>query len=240
MEISDEQKKAMEEQKAQCIFCKIVKGETPSKKVYEDDQILAILDINPATKGHLLVMPKEHYPIMPLIPEETFKHLFSKVKELDKAVQETLLCKETTIFIANGGAAGQQSMHFMLHIIPREGGDDLNMLDISGTEAPESERKEVAEKCAVLQPMLQKNLAMLGFIEGGAPQKMTKEQLLQIIEQNPQLKQVMIQNPDQFKQMIPTNPQIQQLFKDVDVDEIIKIVQSKSGKKGKIDLSDIE
>ena len=102
MEVSPEQQKAIDEQKSQCIFCKIIKGEIPSKKVYEDKEIIALLDINPAVKGHLLVMPKEHYPIMPLIPQETFKHLFAKVREIDGCVKEALLCKETTIFIANG------------------------------------------------------------------------------------------------------------------------------------------
>jgi galactose-1-phosphate uridylyltransferase len=65
------QEEMLEQQKANCIFCKIVKGEIPSKKVYEDDMMLAILDINPAVKGHILVLPKEHYPIMPLIRQRS-------------------------------------------------------------------------------------------------------------------------------------------------------------------------
>ena len=57
-----------EMQKQQCIFCKIIKGDIPGKKVFQDDFVEAILDINPAAKGHTLVMPKEHYPILPVIP----------------------------------------------------------------------------------------------------------------------------------------------------------------------------
>ncbi len=125
MQLSPEQQKAIDAQKAQCPFCKIVKAEIPSKKVYEDDQLLAILDINPAAKGHLLIMPKEHYPIMPLIPPPIFEHLFTRTKQLSAAMKEGMLLFGNTLFIANGYAAGQQSSHFMLHLIPRESPDDL-------------------------------------------------------------------------------------------------------------------
>jgi histidine triad (HIT) family protein len=234
MQISPEQQQAIDQQKAQCIFCQIASGKMPSKKVYEDDLLIGILDINPATKGHVLLMPKEHYPIMPIIPPDTFKHLFDKTKEVDGCVKEALLCKETTILIANGGAAGQQSTHFMLHIIPRESGDGLDMLDVAGKEAPEAEMKEVAEKVGqILQAMLAKNLPALGYgagagtggaVAGGQamPQKVTKEQLLQIIESNPQVKDIIINKPEQFKQMVPQHPQLSQLFQGVDIDEIIE------------------
>ncbi len=252
MELSPEQKKALEEQKEQCIFCKIIKGEIPTKKVYEDDKIIAILDIRPAAKGHVLVMPKEHYPIMPLIPPEDFKYLFSKVREIDGCVKDALLCKETTIFIANGQAAGQQSLHFMLHIIPREGNDGLDFLDIKGKETPEEEIKEVTNKCSVLEPMLQRNLTILGFTgknetqedktqqEGriGIP-KATKEQIMQIIEQNPQIKKIILQSPEQFKQIIPKHQQLKQLFAPFDLDEIIEEVKKRNKEKGKIDLKGI-
>ncbi len=252
MEISPEQQKMLEEQKKQCIFCQIISGKIPSKKVYEDDLVVGILDINPASKGHVLLMPKEHYPIMPLIPPETFKHLFDKVKAIDKCVKDSLLCKETTIFIANGGAAGQQSAHFMLHIIPRDKGDGLEMMDVKGKEAPENETKEVTEKAGgILNAMLQKNLPALGFTEGnasgsfrggpggaGQPQKVTKEQLLQIIDSNPQVKQLILNQTDQFKKMVPQHSQLQQLFSQFNLDEIIEEVKKKAKPRtpGKLSL----
>ena len=122
MQLSPEQQQALDEQKAQCIFCQIIDGKIPSKEVFSDDKIIGILDINPASKGHILMMPKEHYPIMPLIPPETFKQLFGKTKAVDECVKKAMLCNQTTVLVANGGAAGQQSAHFMLHIIPREKG----------------------------------------------------------------------------------------------------------------------
>lgn len=254
MELTLEQQQILEQQKAQCIFCQIIAGKIPSKKVYEDEFVVAILDINPASKGHVLIMPKEHYPIMPLIPPETFKHLVDKIKDVDGCVKEALLCKETTVFIANGAAAGQQSAHFMAHIIPRESGDGLEMLDVGEKETPESEVKEVVDKVgAVLNAMLQRNLPALGFTEQkasgpagpvgpetGIPQKVSKEQLLQIINSNPQVKQLILEKPEQFKQMVPQHPQLSQLFKDADIDEIIEEVKRTAKPKtpGKLSLDD--
>ncbi|MBW2967484.1 HIT domain-containing protein [Candidatus Woesearchaeota archaeon] len=269
MELTPEQKQQLEEQKKQCIFCQIIEGKIPSKKVYDDKLVVGILDINPATNGHVLFMPKEHYPIMPLIPPETFKHMFDKLKAVDKAVKDALLCKETTVFIANGGAAGQQSAHFMMHIIPREGSSDgLDMLDLRGKEAPEGEIQEVAQKAGPpLAAMLRRNLPMLGYIEGGAGSagaaggaqgmvpgagpvgapgaavggpipKVTKEQLIDILNSNPQVKQMILQNPDQFKQLVPQHPQLSQLFAEFDVDEIIEEIKkgAKPREPGKLNL----
>lgn len=259
MELSPEQQKTLEDQKKQCIFCQIIEGKVPTKKVYEDDLILGILDINPASKGHVLLMPKEHYPIMPLIPPETFKRMVDKIKSVDECVKDATLCKETTVFVANGAAAGQQSAHFMLHIIPREGGDGLEMLDVGHKDAPEKEVKEVIEKVGpMLNAMLQKNLPALGFAKQigsstkntetgptstsvqGMPQKISKQQLLQIINSNPQIKELIIQKPEQFKQMVPQHPQLNQLFADVDINTIIEEVKktAKPKKPGKLSLDE--
>ncbi|MBN1544751.1 HIT family protein [Candidatus Woesearchaeota archaeon] len=242
MQLSPEQQKAIEQQKAQCIFCQIIDGKIDSKKVYEDKLLIGILDINPASKGHVLLMPKEHYPIMPLIPPETFKQLIDKTKEVDGCVKEALLCKETTIFIANGAAAGQQSSHFMLHIIPRDGGDGLEMLDISGKEAPKEEIKEVSAKIGPhLNAVLARNLPALGFkAPAGTGQKLTKEQVLQLIDSNLQIKNIILENPEQFKQLVPKHPQLSQLFKDFDLDDILKQVRQKSKPKkpGKLSLDE--
>jgi histidine triad (HIT) family protein len=129
-----------------CIFCHIVKGRVASKKIYEDDKCLAILDINPANPGHILLMPKEHYSIMPLIPEDVIQHLFMISKQLSAALLR-MLNKDsqktspedigTNIFVANGAAAGQKAQHFMVHIIPRMQKDGVNL---------ELETKEINEK----------------------------------------------------------------------------------------------
>ncbi len=123
-----DQEKAFQEEKANCLFCKIVAGEIPSRKVYEDDNLIAIMDINPAVKGHVLVIPKEHYPILPVIPFPVMQAIFKKTLLIARKVKEAMLSQGVTVFIANGAVAGQRSPHFLFHIIPRESNDKLTFL----------------------------------------------------------------------------------------------------------------
>ena len=116
----------LEQQKQNCIFCKIISGAMQGKNVYDDNLMSGILDINPCTKGHTLIMPKEHYPIMPLLPPETFKHIFGKMPAIVGALKNAMLTTGLNILIANGGVAGQQSPHFLFHLLPREAGDNLD------------------------------------------------------------------------------------------------------------------
>lgn len=239
MELSPEQQAAIDAQKAQCPFCQIVNGKIPSKKVYEDDLLLGILDINPASKGHILLLPKEHYPIMPLIPPDTFKELFRKANALSKVCQKALLCSSTTMFIANGGAAGQQSSHFMMHVIPRDKGDGLECLEPPKNDLDDSGREEILMKVKpILNAMLNKNLAQLGYVKGqtGAVQKMTKEQLVQTLKTTQGLREYIEKDREGFKKVIPTHPQLSVLFEGFDVDEILDEVQGK--KKGTKNLKE--
>lgn len=123
MELSPEIKKQLSEQKKQCIFCKIISKETPGKMVYEDSKTEALLDIYPILKGHTIFMPKEHYPILPYLPDDDFKALMSTIPGLVKAVKSAMITTALNIFIANGGVAGQQAPHFLIHLLPRDPGD---------------------------------------------------------------------------------------------------------------------
>lgn len=123
MQLTPEVKAQLEEQKKQCVFCKIIKKEIESKIVFEDQKTLGVLDIYPAAKGHTLYMLKEHYPIMPYLPVEDFTHLFGLLPQLTKAVKGAMVAIALNIFIANGGAAGQQYPHFLIHLMPRDEGD---------------------------------------------------------------------------------------------------------------------
>ena len=137
-DITDEQRKALEEkikhmspeelrefQKQQCIFCQIIAGKVPAKKVYEDEKCIGVLDINPAAKGHVLIMPKEHYAIMPQIPDKEIGHLFLVSKYLSQAMLKVMKVPGTMVYVANGLAAGQKAQHFMVHLIPRTGNDGI-------------------------------------------------------------------------------------------------------------------
>ncbi len=141
-QLTEEQKKELQEklknmspeqllqlQKQQCIFCQIVAGKIPSKKIYEDQFCLAVLDINPAAKGHILILPKEHYAIMPQVPDETIAYVFAAARQISQVLLRGLKMSGTNVFIANGLAAGQKSQHFMLHLIPRKEGDKLFELE---------------------------------------------------------------------------------------------------------------
>ncbi len=123
MNLSPEIKAQLAEQKKQCLFCKIVSKETQGKVVYEDSKTEAILDIYPAVKGHVLFFQKEHYPILPYLPEEDFNALFGTLPALVKVIKGAIVTTALNVFIANGGAAGQQSPHFMMHLMPRDLGD---------------------------------------------------------------------------------------------------------------------
>ena len=134
-------------QKKQCIFCQIVSGKIQSKKIFEDDKVIAILDINPANPGHLLVLPKEHYTIMPQIPKEELGHLFIIIKYLSNALLKSFEAKGTNILVANGIAAGQKAQHFMAHVIPRKTEDSLNF-ELPQRKLSEQEVEIIREKLA--------------------------------------------------------------------------------------------
>lgn len=123
---SDDVEKKLQLMKENCIFCKIISGEFDAKKVFEDEYCVALLDIHPATKGHLLLMPKEHYLMMPMVPDQVLGHLGVISQYLQDLLKETFECQDVNVQIANGAAAGQQSQHFLFHIIPRYEGDEVD------------------------------------------------------------------------------------------------------------------
>lgn len=115
----------MEFQKKQCIFCQIVAGKIKTRKIYDDDKCIAVLDINPASLGHILLLPKEHYSVMPQLPQDELTHIFIVTKHLSNAILRALDARGTNIIVANGPAAGQKAQHFMIHIIPRRENDGI-------------------------------------------------------------------------------------------------------------------
>ncbi|MBQ1347549.1 MAG: HIT family protein [Erysipelotrichaceae bacterium] len=126
-----------------CIFCSIIKGDIPSKKVYEDEDTLAILDISQTTEGHTLVMPKKHYDNFLAMPTDEFGRLMEKTKEIAAKVIKNLDAKGCNILINTNEVAGQSVMHTHVHIIPRY--DENDTIRISFTEN-QSDLDEVLKK----------------------------------------------------------------------------------------------
>lgn len=102
-----------------CIFCKIVKGDIPSTRVYEDDDVLAFMDIGPIVKGHTLVIPKTHYDPITQAPDDVLAKVIAVVKKIADAQMKGLKADGINIHQSNGATAGQQVPHLHFHVIPR-------------------------------------------------------------------------------------------------------------------------
>ncbi len=208
---------AAEAQKANCIFCKIISGEVASHKVYEDDTILSILDIYPSIKGHTLIFPKKHIPILPLTPPDIFKHLFGNLKYFARAVRRGVPSEKINIYMANGGAAGQQNPHLLVHVVPRDSGDGLANFEIPEKDIPQADIKDVLKTnlARMMGGHLQKENKSLAPIP-----KPNKEQLAQMLEQNPYVKKLIIDDPEAFKSELEKNDQLKVLFQGIDVTKL--------------------
>src|SRR3989344_3470222 len=128
-----------------CLFCKIIAGEIPSTKVYEDDTVIAFLDIHPVNIGHTLVIPKTHHANLYETPDDALAHMIAVVKKLSIAVKGALSADGINIEMNNDPVAGQIIFHTHLHIIPRFSGDSLKHWP-SAREYNEGEADEVAQK----------------------------------------------------------------------------------------------
>lgn len=127
----------------------IASGKVPAKKVYEDEKFMAVLDINPARVGHILVLTKQHATIMPQLDEQTIAELGIVAKKLSHKILGSLDADGTSIFSANGAAAGQRAPHFILHVIPRKAGDGVT-LDLPEKQLDEKLMKETYDALAAV------------------------------------------------------------------------------------------
>lgn len=126
-----------------CIFCKIANGEIPSSTIYEDDYFRVILDLSPATKGHALILPKQHMANIFEMDEATAEKIFVLASRIAKAMKTALNCDGLNIVQNNGEVAGQTVFHFHMHIIPRYNNDGQSITWVPGTSEAE-EREAIA------------------------------------------------------------------------------------------------
>jgi len=150
--------------KQQCPFCLMTEGKIPTRKVFEDDKVLAVLDINPANEGHTILFPKNHFDSLQEIPESITQHLFSVANKISKALIEANLCDSTNILVNNGASAGQTSPHVLINIIPRKEKDKVSIgwdhqkisdnkmdsvLDLIKKKIPKDKPKEIKQSSYV-------------------------------------------------------------------------------------------
>jgi len=128
-----------------CIFCKIIKGEIPCNKIYEDENLIAFLDIAPANKGHCLVVPKEHHETILETPENIMDYCMKAVKKIAKAMSAALGAEGFNILINTKKVAGQLVPHMHMHIIPRFKDDGVS-LNWVPKKYKEKEAAEFADK----------------------------------------------------------------------------------------------
>lgn len=128
-----------------CIFCKIIAGEIPCFKIYEDENFLAILDRFPSAGGHALVIPKRHAADMFELNETESAGILPLAKLVAEKIRATLAIDGINIVQNNGRAAGQEIFHYHMHIVPRRAGDGLKFSS-PATDPPLDELAKLAEK----------------------------------------------------------------------------------------------
>lgn len=111
-----------------CIFCKLANGDIPTRAIYEDDQFKVILDNSPATKGHALILPKDHFANLYELPEETAADAMRLAKKMAIHMRDVLHCEGFNVVQNNGEMAGQSVFHFHMHLIPRYRDDAQRIL----------------------------------------------------------------------------------------------------------------
>lgn len=129
-----------------CIFCKLANGVFPTNSIYEDDDFNVILDASPATKGHALILPKEHYANIYEMDEELLGRAAKLAKKIITYEKEVLGCDGYNIVQNNGEVAGQTVFHFHMHLIPRYGKDEnKKIIEWDQNEFSEEEMKSICE-----------------------------------------------------------------------------------------------
>ncbi len=127
-----------------CLFCKIIAGEIPAQKVYEDEKVVVILDIKPVNPGHVLVLPKEHFIDIFDTPPEVISEMIKAAKKVARALKTALGAEGLNLTFNTGPAAGQAIFHTHMHVMPRFSDDGYELWH--GQDYAPGEMEKVAEK----------------------------------------------------------------------------------------------
>lgn len=126
-----------------CVFCKIIKGDIPSYTIYEDEIVKVILDINPVSNGHMLIIPKTHYVNLMDIDDSVLSHIMNTSKDLYKKYKDKLNMDGLTITQNND--YGQEVKHYHLHLIPRYENDNIEFIKPTNLDSVEDVYKKMSE-----------------------------------------------------------------------------------------------
>lgn len=241
-------------QRQNCIFCKIIKGDVPGQTVLSTEHTHAVHDIRPSKDGHVLVMPKEHVPILPLLPPEQFKALFSDMKRVIQGVKEAKKTDKVSVFIANGPAAGQQASHFLLHVMSRDQGDVLEQhLNLPLSSQFKKYQQDMVPALKKNLPLMMKNhfqrIGGTPFSEkplqspsSELPESSTEklavddsqqDKIAQFFEMYPQARSLLEQDVEQFKELLQkVQPEVKELFNGIDLQILSQKFQHLSSEEG--------
>ncbi|NOY79689.1 MAG: HIT family protein [Kiritimatiellaeota bacterium] len=131
---------------ANCVFCKIVAGEIPADKLYEDNCVLAFLDIAPINKGHTLVVPREHFFGITAVPAEIQARMMQVGARLGAALLRAVGADGFNLILSNGACAGQVVQHVHLHVIPRFPDDGISLPARSVPYEDDNEKREIIDR----------------------------------------------------------------------------------------------
>ena len=130
-----------------CIFCKLANGDIPTNAIYEDDDFKVILDASPASKGHALILPKEHYANIYEIDDEVLAKASKLAKKIITHEKDVLKCDGYNVVQNNGEVAGQTVFHYHMHLIPRYASDDnTNMIEWKHKEFTDDEMAQICKE----------------------------------------------------------------------------------------------
>ncbi|MBQ1548055.1 MAG: HIT family protein [Lachnospiraceae bacterium] len=131
-----------------CIFCKLANGDIPTNSIYEDDDFKVIMDAEPVSLGHALIIPKDHYANIYELPEDKAAKVLPLAKKLATKMTETLKCDGFNILQNNGEVAGQSVFHYHMHLIPRykDAENNKTLLGFSHPKLSDEEKQEAFSK----------------------------------------------------------------------------------------------
>ncbi|MBT4596284.1 HIT domain-containing protein [Candidatus Woesearchaeota archaeon] len=208
-------KEQFDSMKKQCPFCKIISKELESNIIWQDEICTAFLEINPATKGHMTIVPNEHYSLFSATPPKVLNHMFKISHKLIEIIKKSMGKTSYNIFIPIGQISGQMVQHAALQIMPVDNEEYIKEFDVDSKTFDQDKWKESHEKFKQIYPMMIANI-------GKKKEPIPEDQIIKIVKENLQLIEMYNTDPEGFKlQATILNAQLRNLFEGQDIDKIM-------------------